>query len=180
VVAGYLLWVLWGTNFVAAHSQTELRQQFKQIVANPPSLGPGETLPQQINLPGGAYAELVIPKIHLDMIVVQGTSEADLAKGPGHYPQSADPWDPHGRVAIAGHRTTYLHPFWNLNLLTQGDTITLVTPYGTFNYSVTKVATVSPTDTSVTQQTSEPTLILTTCTPRFYATYRLVVFAVRR
>ena len=31
----------------------------------------------------------------LDMIVVQGTNTLDLEKGPGHYTETADPWDAH-------------------------------------------------------------------------------------
>jgi LPXTG-site transpeptidase (sortase) family protein len=61
----------------------------------------------------------------------------------------------------------------------RGDLIQLVTQYGTFNYHVTDMKTVLPTDTQVADQTERPTLILTTCTPRFSASNRLVVFADR-
>jgi sortase A len=133
----------------------------------------------RVNVPGSAIGILVIPRMHLDMVVVQGVDTASLKKGPGHYPGSALPWENHGRVAIAGHRTTYLHPFWSLNLLRPGDLIEIKTEYGTFRYHVTRSATLSPTDRSVLQQTENPSLVLTTCTPRFSASHRLVVFADR-
>ena len=113
------------------------------------------------------------------MVVVQGTSTSDLEKGPGHYADTAFPWDPRGRAGIAGHRTTYLHPFWSLDKLRRGDLIELRTRYGTFDYRVTGSRTVLPTATWVLAQTRAPTLVLTTCTPRFSATHRLVVFATR-
>ena len=72
-------------------------------------------------------------------MVVQGTGHEALKEGPGHYPDTADPWDEQGRVGIAGHRTTYLHPFFKLNELTPGDTITLRTVYGIYRYEVRDV-----------------------------------------
>ena len=172
------MWMIWGTGIVTAKAQEGLRTNFEASLANPlppptnPSLEPVFT-------EGDAIGEIIIPRINLDMIVVNGVSTQDLTKGPGLYNHSAFPWDDHGRVAIAGHRTTYLHPFWALDHMQRGDLIQLVTQYGTFNYHVTDMKTVLPTDTQVADQTERPTLILTTCTPRFSASNRLVVFADR-
>jgi len=118
--------------------------------------------------------------MHLDMIVVDGTDAQSLTKGPGLYEESAMPWDSHGRVAIAGHRTTYGAPFWDLDKLRKGDQITLETERGTFTYVVSGSKIVAPTAVQVADQTEQPTLILTTCNPRFSATERLVVFAERQ
>ena len=71
------------------------------------------------------------------MIVVQGTDYESLKKGPGHYLDTADPWDGTGRVGIAGHRTTYLHPFFDLDQVQDGDTISLLTQFGRYDYIVT-------------------------------------------
>src|SRR5439155_10354502 len=79
---------------------------------------------------GQPVAVIRIPRLGLDMVVVEGTSTSDLQKGPGHYADTAFPWDPHGRVGIAGHRTTYLHPFWSLDKLNRGDLIELRTRFG--------------------------------------------------
>jgi sortase A len=115
----------------------------------------------------------------LDVMVVEGTGTIDLEKGPGHYTRTADPWDSSGRVGIAGHRTTYLAPFWSLDKLAAGDDVILRTRYGTYHYDVTGSRVISPTQSSVLDQTSRPTLVLTTCTPRFSASERLIVFADR-
>jgi sortase A len=177
-VAGYIGWTLWGTGLTTQHAQAELRPTFEnRIDSKPPSLAPP---PDRFRLPGSAYAEIVIPTIGLRMIVVEGVDAADLEMGPGHYPDTADPWEDHGRVGIAGHRTTYLHPFGNLDELKPGDEITLRTEFGTFRYVVNDVFVV-PTEGSgkVLTQTDQPTLVLTTCHPEYSATERLIVTADR-
>jgi len=171
--ASYIAWVEWGTGFLTARSQHALRQQIEQRIRH------RSAVPVQSSVPGKAVAILDIPKIHLGMVVVEGTSTDDLEKGPGHYLHTAYPWQQKGRVGIAGHRTTYLHPFWNLDKLVPGDRVTLVTEYGTFEYSVTGSRVVLPRAVWVLHQTKDPTLVLTACTPRFSASHRLVVFAKR-
>jgi sortase A len=177
VVAGYLGWLLWGTGIGTAREQRHLREQIDKVIANPGPSGPVRPVKP---IPEGAPVGILqIPRLRLDIVVVNGTSTADLKKGPGHYIDTAYPWDETGRVAIAGHRTTYLHPFWSLNKLRRGDLIRLVTEYGTFDYHVTGSRVILPSGTWVLKQTKEPTLVLTTCTPPFSASHRLVVFASR-
>jgi sortase A len=118
------------------------------------------------------------------MVVVEGTDTEALERGPGHYEGTAFPWQPHGRVAIAGHRTTYLHPFYSLDALRRGDPIVLRTEYGTFTYEVTHTYITAPDGilpdgSYVLDQTPAPTLALTTCNPRYSAAQRLIVLADR-
>lgn len=175
--AGYLVWLFWGTGLITAHHQDQLRIEMQSVIDTRPAwAGPTS---QAVVVPGGAIGILVIPRIHLDMVVVQGVDTASLEKGPGHYPNTVYPWQDHGRVAIAGHRTTYLHPFWSLNEMRHGDPIEIQTEYGTFWYRVTRVFATSPGNVSVLGQTLRPSLALTTCTPRFSASQRLVVLADR-
>lgn len=82
-------------------------------------------------------------------------------------------------MGIAGHRTTYLHPFYDLNEMKEGDAIILETEYGTFRYVVTSVSVITPDNSSVLDQTKNPTLVLTTCNPRYSAAERLIVIASR-
>jgi sortase A len=173
-LAGYVAWLLWGTGLETARAQHELRQGFEGTI------GTRDPSAATTTLPGGAYTEIVIPALDLDMIVVQGTGYDQLKEGPGHYPDTANPWDPTGRVGIAGHRTTYLAPFFHLDDLRRGDPIELRSPYGTFRYSVRRVFVIpSAGSGSVLAQTPGPTLVLTTCNP-IYASYeRLIVTAVR-
>ena len=176
-LAGYIGWTLWGTGLTTQHAQEQLRPGFVDRIGTKTGQPPP---PDRLRLPGTAYAEIVIPRIDLDMIVVEGTDEAALEKGPGHYSDTADPWQDTGRVGIAGHRTTYLHPFGNLDQLGVGDEITLRTEYGTFRYVVNDVFVV-PAEGSgkVLTQTARPTLVLTTCHPKYSASQRLIVTADR-
>ncbi len=179
-IGGYIGWLLWGTGLTTTAAQHDLRQGFQHVVNTKPVTQAPQPGSAGLPLRGSAYGELIIPRIDFDMIVVQGTDEESLKKGPGHYPDTADPWDATGRVGIAGHRTTYLHPFYNLNEMQPGDPLSLRTEYGTFDYVVTRVFVVPETGSGVVlTQTPEPTLVLTTCNPRYSSSQRLIVIADR-
>jgi sortase A len=185
-IGGYVGWTLWGTGFTTQRWQERLRpgleERIRDAARHPgPPRASTETPPK---VPGDAVAILEIPRIDLDMVVVEGTDAASLTRGPGHYTETAYPWQNHGRVAIAGHRTTYLHPFYSLDALRPGDRITLVTEYGTFRYDVTRAYVTAPDGmlpdgSSALHQTRTPTLALTTCHPRYSASERLIVMATR-
>ncbi len=175
LVAAYVAWLLWGTGVYTSRAQGELRQDLAARIQDPRS---GELSRTRV-LPGEALAILRIPKIDMDTVVIEGTDVRDLKKGPGHYRDTAYPWEDEGKVGIAGHRTTYGAPFWSLDKLRRGDRIRLATEFGTFAYRVTRTREVLPTETDILQQTRDPTLVLTTCTPRFSAARRLIVFAER-
>lgn len=174
-VGGYVAWLLWGTGLTTQREQARLRPQIERVL----NTKDPKNSPSVEHLPGDAVAVLVIPRIDLNMVVVEGTDTESLKKGPGHYTDSAYPWQDHGRVAIAGHRTTYLHPFYSLEKLRPGDPIILNTEYGTFRYEVTRSFIIDPSDGSVLEQTNAPTLVLTTCNPRYSAAQRLIVTADR-
>ncbi|HSD48245.1 MAG TPA: sortase [Actinomycetota bacterium] len=177
-IGGYLGWLLWGTGLTTRRAQSDLRQGFEsRIATQDPSAGPSAD--KVVKIPGRAVAILVIPRMDLDMVVVEGTGTESLKKGPGHYTQTAYPWEDSGRVGIAGHRTTYGAPFWDLDKLREGDRITLETEFGIFEYQVTRHRIIVPSDSWVLDPTKQPTLVLTTCNPRFSAAQRLVVFADR-
>jgi sortase A len=175
-LGAYAWWRLWGTGFTTRAAQRDLRPAFEQQVA---TRAPEEAPARVAQVPGQAVAILKIPSIDVDLVVVEGTDTESLKKGPGHYEQTAYPWQGQGRVGIAGHRTTYGAPFWSLNELEPGDRIVLATEFGIFTYRVTGSRIVAPSDGSVLNATSRPTLVLTTCNPRFSAAERLVVFADR-
>jgi sortase A len=126
---------------------------------------------------GDALTRIRIPAIHVDVVVVEGTTQSALRAGAGHYPQTPLPCEA-GNVGIAGHRTTYGKPFHNLDLLKPGDEIILQTPVGTCTYKVEKAPfVVDPSDTSVVAPSKGAELTLTTCHPKGSAAHRLVVRA---
>jgi sortase A len=127
--------------------------------------------------PGDALGRIEAPGMDgLDMVFVQGTDEASLELGPGHYPETAMPGQ--GRtIAIAGHRTTYLAPFRHIDSLNPGDKITLKMPYGTFVYGVQKSEIVDPSDVGVIHETGYERLVLSACNPLYSASQRYIIFA---
>jgi sortase A len=134
---------------------------------------------------GDPIGRLRIPRVGLDRLVQQGSrrgggldpasDRALLRNGPVHYavtplPGVGDPF------AIAGHRTTYGAPFYELDRLQKGDPIFLDTPYARFRYRVAKTSVVRPQDVGVLYDRGYG-LVLTTCTPPYSASRRLVVWA---
>jgi sortase A len=125
---------------------------------------------------GDALAQLEIPSIGVDDIVVAGVQTADLKKGPGHFPETPLPGQL-GNSAIAGHRTTYGQPFHNIDKLVPGDEIIVTTLSGRYVYIVTGQQIVSPSDYQVvtTVDPTVATLTLTSCHPKWTARERIVI-----
>ena len=125
---------------------------------------------------GEPIGRIDIPRIGADFVVVQGTDGASLRQGPGHYPDTTFP-GLGGTVAIAGHRTTYLAPFRNVNELRPGDAIVLELPYARFAYAVQRTQIVPPTALWVTRDVGYERLVLSACHPLYSAAQRIIVFA---
>ena len=89
----------------------------------------------------------MIPKIDASYVMVKGTDTSDLESGPGIYSETSFPGVA-GTTAIAGHRTTYLAPFRDINELSPGNHILLEMPYAHFTYTVIGQRVVLPTDVS--------------------------------
>jgi sortase A len=179
-LGGYVWWTLWGTGFTTRAAQRDLRPEIERLIGTKTvQEAPDPQTIRTVRVPGDAVAIIRIPRIDLDVVVVEGTGTEELRKGPGHYATTAYPWEETGRVGIAGHRTTYGSPFWSLDELAPGDRIVLATEFGIFTYRVTESRIIDPSDGSVLAPTEEPSLVLTTCHPRFSAAQRLVVFADR-
>ena len=131
-------------------------------------------------VPGEAFARLEIPKIGRSDYVVPGVRLNDLKKGPGHYPDTPLPGQL-GNASIAGHRTTYGSPFFNVDQLEPGDELVVTMITGDrFVYRVTELQVVSAADSWVisTRDPSVAELTLTTCHPKYTARDRLIVHSV--
>ncbi|MEY2582889.1 MAG: sortase [Ilumatobacteraceae bacterium] len=124
-----------------------------------------------------AVARLEIPRMGLNRIVVEGATASALTKGPGHFPETPLPGQL-GNAAIAGHRTTHLHPFFDIDKLQPGDEIIVTTLNGRYVYHVTGTEVVGPDDYAAvipTTDVTKATLTLVSCTPRYSASNRIVV-----
>jgi sortase A len=182
---------IWGTSVQEAHVQSGLRSQLQKettshavqnalaqesaldkLPTGPPVVAPTTAAPAE----GEPIGDIRIPVIGINQVVVEGTNTPDLRKGPGHYTGTPLPGQA-GNSAIAGHRTTYGHPFYNLDSVKVGDPIVLTTLQGIFVYDATRSFVVSPSDSTVVNNVIANQLTLTTCNPRFSASTRLVVQA---
>jgi sortase A len=126
---------------------------------------------------GAALGHIAIRRMGIDFVVVQGADPGDLREGPGHYLGTPLP-GLRGTVAIAGHRTTYLAPFRDLDQMRRGDLVVVTMPYGRFTYRTEKRQIVSPDAYDyVTATKRYDRLALTACHPLYSAAQRIVVFA---
>jgi sortase A len=119
---------------------------------------------------------VVIPKISLDAIVVEGASRRELSEGPGHMKRTAQPGEA-GNAVITAHRDTFFRHIYELG---KGDDILVRRAGQVYKYEVTGKKIVLPEDVSVIKPTADATLTLITCYPTYYigpAPKRLVVFS---
>jgi sortase A len=121
-------------------------------------------------VPDNTYMTLTVPAMGIsDIPVVEGTTEASLSQGAGHYSGSGYPWVAGSNTYIAGHRLGYPgtpsdHVFWNLPNLVMGDKIYLTDSNGhTYTYVVSDILEVPIDDLSVTGPTGTDTVSLQTC-----------------
>ncbi len=138
---------------------------------------------QRQNAPGAppsteSITRVSIPKINLDVMVVERTSHSSLLNGPGHLDDTPAPGEG-GNSVIAGHRDTF---FRHLNDLGRGDDIFVRRAGRNYHYVVKRKAVVQPDDVTVVKPSPENRLTLITCYPTSSigaAPQRLVVIAER-
>lgn len=164
-----------GTDVYSRYQQGELRERFDDpdVVA--------AYAERRIPI-GDGLTTLRIPKLDVEVLVVEGTTPAALRAGAGHYATSPLPGEA-GNVAIAGHRTTYGRPFSRIDELVEGDVVELETPFAVHRYRALPAFdghanpwVVPPTDFSVvSQEVAGSLLTLTTCHPKGSARQRLIM-----
>jgi sortase A len=141
-----------------------------------------QPLPQPEPPPSDPYAPtplvqvgvIEIPKVNLVHPVYEGVTLTVIDHGPGHWPGSAMPGQ-RGNSVFPGHRVTHSRPFYNLDLLANGDQIVFHMPKEDIVYKVTSTQIVVPTDLWVIDPTPEPTVTLIACHPKHSAAQRIVV-----
>ena len=138
---------------------------------------------------GQVLTRIVIERLGVNALIVEGTEPKALRAGAGHYRKTALPCQT-GNVGIAGHRTTYGKPFSRVDELSAGDTISLVTPERSCDYVVVEgergkrrprrgaAAWIThPNDGAVLGPLPGSMLTLTTCHPKGSARERLILRA---
>lgn len=105
-----------------------------------------------------------LPTLDLSWPIFEGTREAQLGKGVGHFIGSVLPGVEDNSV-LSGHRTTV---FNRLGELAVGDMVLVKTSAGVFSYQVREFRIVSRSDRTVIVPTPTAVLTLTTCYPFNY------------
>ena len=153
------------------------------VYTGPPTLAPGQSLPQPENIPPEDTVEpevivgaIAIPRIDVLQFVYRGVTLPTLDKGVGWWPGTAMPGQV-GNVVLGGHRVSKKKPFRNLDQLQPGDEIFLSSDDGEFVYVVERTFIVSPSDVWIIDQTNEATLTLFACHPPGSTRERIVVVA---
>jgi len=109
-------------------------------------------------------AILRVPRLGIEVPVLEGTSDLTLNRGVGHIAGTALPGQP-GNIAITGHRDGFFRPLKDAR---EGDIIEVQRKSQTDRYIVRKIKIVFPSDTSVLNNTTDSTLTLVTCYPFYF------------
>ncbi len=127
---------------------------------------------------GTPVARLMIPRLGLDEVVVEGVSDDELRAGPGHMTGSVLPGAA-GNAVISAHRDRHFYP---LGRIVVGDTIVTDSDGGRVTWRVARLRVVDA-DAPTLHTSATPLLTLTTCWPIRYfgpAPERLIVEATPR
>lgn len=180
----FVTYQLWWTNIRAGQQADQATNKIQDDWAKG---GPVEEAFE----PGQGFAIMHIPKLDVVVPVAEGISKPKvLDRGMvGHYGEgklkTAMPADRTGNFAVAGHRNTHGEPFRYINRLKPGDPIVVETQDAYYTYKMASILPqTSPSNVGVIGPVppgsgfTEPGryITLTTCTPEFTSTYRMIVW----
>ncbi|MFL5583059.1 MAG: class D sortase [Gemmatimonadaceae bacterium] len=110
--------------------------------------------------PGAPIARILVPRVGIDEVVVQGVGGKQLAAGPGHIPGTPMPGQ-RGNSVLSAHRDRH---FMALEGVQPGDTIATESEYGNVTWVVTRRR-ILPKTARLPVASDGPRLTLTTCWP---------------
>jgi len=113
---------------------------------------------------GTPQALFRIPKLHLEVAVLEGTSDLVLNRGVGRIEGTAQIGEG-GNLGIAGHRDGF---FRGLKDVETGDTMELETLTGSHTYVIDKISIVAPEDVYVLAPSDKSRVTLVTCYPFYF------------
>jgi sortase A len=156
----FVTYQLWWTNVRAGLEADKAKKGIEEAWAEGRKPGAFE--------PGQGFAIMYIPKLD--------------AEGPL---KTAMPSDKQGNFSVAGHRNTHGEPFRYINRLVPGDPIVVETQDAYYTYEMHSILPQTPpSNISVIQPVPQGSgfskpgryITLTTCTPEFTSTYRMIVW----
>jgi sortase A len=162
VAAGFLT-----TNTYATLWQQSLDARWAEMIATGEPIAP---------VPGRPVAKILIPRLGVEHVVLEGETRDVLRKAPGHVPGTPLPGQ-QGNAVIRGHRVLWSGPFRDLHLLNLGSEIHVQTVEGTSTYLVAAVFRQDGSRVDMFEETPLPYLTLITSDPPLRADGTLVVRA---
>lgn len=143
-----------GTEIVPPPSSTNSTMSLPPITAF-------TKLTSDFYLSSGAVGKISIPAIGIrNYYVWEGETTASMKKGVAHF-SSTSVWD--GNVGICGHNRGAQYVIGSIKDLERGDKITYTTSAGTRTYKVETVTTISNSNWSYLEATSDNRITLITC-----------------
>ena len=152
------------------------------VDADPTPVALPVDLPVPEDAPVDAYAptpevvhgSLSLPTLGVSQPLHEGVTLTAINRGPSHWPGTAMPGEV-GNVVVAGHRTTYTKPFYDLDLLAPGDPLVFTMNDGTvWTYELTGIEIVGPDAMHIVDQRDEMAATLFACHPKGSAAQRIV------
>jgi len=129
--------------------------------AESPKTAPEEHRPA----PGELLGKVMIPRLNMSAVVLEGVDNATLRRSAGHVPSTALPGDV-GNFSIAAHRDTLFRPLKDIRV---GDEVQFDTPQKNLVFHVVSTRIVKPTDVSVLAPQGDSRLMtMITCYPFYY------------
>lgn len=165
-LVGFLIFLVGLSALTQARTQDNLYKPFRERLAL-------ATAPLGPVVPGTAVAILDIPRLGVHQVVVEGTTSAELTRGPGHRRDSVLPGQT-GVSVIMGRRASFGAPFQRLPELRSGDAITTTTGQGVATYRVTGVRD-SRAPVTFVPGVVPNRLVLVTSAPALTPSYSLIV-----
>ena len=184
----FVTYQLWWTNVLAGQETDRAKEQIEDTWAKG---GDKDDDKPEAFEPGQGFAIMYIPKLDVVVPIAEGINKTKvLDKGMvGHYAEgklkTAMPSDKQGNFAVAGHRNTHGEPFRYVNRLKAGDPIVVETQDAYYTYEMASILPqTAPSNVSVIDPVPKGSgftkpgryITLTTCTPEFTSTYRMIVW----
>jgi sortase A len=152
-----------------------LEQQIRGEIQRPAALSISAGKGMKVR-EGDVLGRIVVPRLGIKVVILQGTTSKTLRLGAGHMVGTAMPGE-EGNIGIAGHRDSW---FRDMKDIRSGDQIEIETVTGQSRYQVDWIQIVAPKDIGILTLTKGSALTVVTCYPFHYigaAPERFVVHA---
>ena len=162
VSGGLLLLILGSRELLEAwlfQRETEI-----QILPPPPRPQSSKSRTKPRFQEGDFIGRMTIPRLDVDLHVVEGLGKKELRRAPGHMVGTGFPGEPDNTI-IAAHRDTHFRPLKDIRV---GDDILLQFDGDYLLYRVRETEIVTPDNVAVLQPSDTAKLTLITCYPFYY------------